>query len=279
MRQLARGVLATLVPAVVLSTAACGGGGDAGRASSDEALDGAALAAASEISTPDDSIPGPASLTIAVTSPEGVDSPGLDAAVSVLAGRPDTRVEVLAPAADVSADVDGRTEGALAPVDATTMTGHDAEVVNGSMLDVVDALLAPVDLPDLLVIGFVSRADDASAAMHAAREVVARGVSVLVVDVGGDDPDLGAAGLLLSTVADFDLDSLLAEPGVHVLTVPVCVAGTVRGPVAVDASPPDEPAPAVDCTSPDVGPFDDEHEAWAAGHATLAAHESVHAIP
>lgn len=279
MRQLARGVLATLVPAVVLSMAACGGGGGPEQASSDEALDGAALAAASEISTPDEVVPSPASLTIAVTSPEGVDSPGLDAAVSVLVGRPDTRVEVLAPAADVSADVDGRTEGALAPVDATTMTGHAADVVNGSMLDVVDVLLGDADGPDLLVIGFVSRADDSSASMSAAREAVARGVSVLVVDVGGDDPDLGGAGLLLSTVADFDLDALLAEPGIHVLTVPACVAGTVRGPVAVDESSADEPAPPIDCTSPDVGPFDDEHEAWAAGHATLAARGSGHAIP
>lgn len=279
MRQLARGVLATLVPAVVLSMAACGGGDAGEQASSDEALDGAALAAASEISTPDEVVAGPASLTIAVTSPEGVGSPGLDAAVSVLLGRPDTQIEVVAPAADVSADVDGRTDSVLAPVRAETMTGHGAEVVNGSMLDVVDALFADADTPDLVLIGFVSHAGESSAAMRAAREVAGRGTSVLVVDVGGEEPDLGGAGLLLTMVADYDLDALLAEPDVHVLTVPACDAGTVRGPVVVEASPVDEPPPPIDCTSPDVGPFDDEHEAWAAGHATLARHDPDHAIP
>ena len=47
----------------------------------------------------------------------------------------------------------------------------------------------------------------------------------------------------------------------------------------VDPAPIEETSPPIDCTSPDVGPFDDEHDAWAAGHATLARHEPGHAMP
>ena len=119
----------------------------------------------------------------------------------------------------------------------------------------------------------------ASASIRAASEAAERGLSVLVVDVDGAEPDLGGAGLLLGVVADFDLDTLLAGPGVHVLSVPACLTGTVRGPVMVDPAPIEETSPPIDCTSPDVGPFDDEHDAWAAGHATLARHEPGHAMP
>lgn len=270
MRQLARGVLATLA----LAMAACGNGGGSDVASAGDApVDGAALAASSKISTPDQIAPGAASLTIAVSSPEGVDSVGLDVAASVLLARPDTEVVVVAPATDARATPHARSASALSPVPAETLTGHLAEAVNGSLLDVVDVLTAPgAAVPDLLVIGLTDDAGRDSATMAGAALAVGRGVPVLVVDVSGTDPDLAGAGLLLGTVTDYELDALLEAPGVHVLTVPACTAGTIRGPVVVDASPLGGTLPVVDCTSPETGPFDDEIDAWAAGHATLAAH-------
>ncbi len=270
MRQLVRGVLATLV--LLLSACGVNEGPDASTASA-EPVGETALASASRISTPDSGRPaGPAALTIVVTSPEGIDAPGLDAAVSVLAGRPDTAVVVTAPAADTTATPDGHAATALAAVDATTMTGHPASAVNGSMLDVLDAITAPGALPDLLVIGLTDDAGPESAAMIGARVAVERGIPVLVVAVGGDDPDLAGAGMLLATIADYELDALIEAPAVHVLTVPACDQGMVRGPVLVDAAAVGEPTPTVDCTDPDTGPFDDEIDAWAAGHATLARH-------
>ena len=269
MRQLARGVLAALV----LMVAACGDGNDDAAATataSARPVPATDLAASSRPGARTTVVGQGGSFTIAVTSPEGIDAAGLDAAVSVLMGRPDTNVAVVAPATDVRADPEGRSPTTVAPVDGTTMTGTPASVVNGTMLDAVDSLLVGSARPDLVVIGLTDDRADTSAAIVAARAVAAAGLPVIVVSVGGDDPDLAGAALLLASIADYELDALLDEPAVHVLTVPACDAGFVRGPVFVDTAPSDSAPPSPDCTSPDVGPFDDEHEAWSAGHATVA---------
>ncbi len=270
MRQLVRGVLATLV--LLLSACGVDHDSDASSTASATPVVDTALASSSEISTPDDIVATSAgSFTIAVTSAEGIDAPGLDAAVSVLAGRPDTNVIVTAPTADVGADPEGHSSTALVPVGAETMTGHLASAVNGSMLDAIETIADPTaPRPDLVVIGLTDEAGPGSATMAGARLAVERGLPVLIVTVGGDDPDLAGAAMLLATVTDYELDALIEAPGIHVLTVPSCAGGTVRGPVTVDAAAPDEAPPVVDCTSGDAGPFDDEIEAWAAGRATLA---------
>ena len=215
------------------------------------------------------------SLTIAVTSPDGIDSAGLDAAASALMGRPDTTVAVVAPATDVRSAPATRSSTTIQPIDGTTMTGHPASVVNGGVLDVIDSLAARSDRPDLVVIGLTDDTAETSAALVAARAATHAGLPVIVVAVGGADPDLAGAALLLATVTDYELDTLLDEAYVHVLTVPACDAGFVRGPVFVDVAPVDVAAPDADCTSPEVGPFGDEHAAWAAGHATVAGRPSV----
>lgn len=268
MRQLARGVLATLV--VVM--AACGTNSDADAPSTASAnpVDEAALAASSRTDAPDDAPRAPGSLTVTVTSPEGIDSPGLDAAVSVMIARPDFRVRTVAPAADVRDDPHGRASTPVSPVEATTSTGHPATVVNGSMLDAAEVITAGPDAPDLVVIGLTADAGPDSAAIAGARVAAERGIPVLAVAVGGDDPDLAGAALLLSMVTDYELDAIVESSTVHVLTVPRCDAGTVRGPVVVDPARDGDVVALVDCTSPDTGPFDGETDAWAAGHATLA---------
>lgn len=220
--------------------------------------------------------PPPASLDIVVTSPEGVDSPGLDAAASVLLGRPDVATSIVAPAADVTGAGASRSTSALAPVDGRTMTGLPARVVNGTVADALATVLDARDrpMPDLVVVGFTSGATigpppGESAAFAAARLASDRGIPAIVVEVGGEEPDLAAAGLLLATVLDFDLDTVLAEAAVRSLTVPSCEAGMVRGPVVVDASDDPAPAPEPDCTELDHGPIDDDVAAHANGFAAL----------
>ncbi len=270
MRQLARGALATLV--LLMSACATDNGSRSPATAAARPVVDTALAANSKISTPDDVITmSTGSFTIAVTSPDGIDAPGLDAAAAVLAGRPDTNVVVTAPAADMRGAPDTRATTALAPVTTETMTGHVASAVNGGMLDAVEMITRPgAPRPDLVVIGLTDDAASGSAAAAGAAMAVERGIPVLVVVVGGDDPDLAGAAMLLSTITDYELDRLVTEPTVHVLTVPACGPGTVRGPVLVDPAAHDATAPTVDCTSADTGPFDDETVAWAAGHATLA---------
>lgn len=169
-------------------------------------------------------LPAEPTLEILVTSPEGVDAPGLDAAASVLLTRPDIATTIVAPAVDMTGAGDDRSSGALAPVESTTMTGLVAHAVNGTSVDAFETAVTQRGLhPDLVVVGFTAGSpagDEGSAAAYAiADAAVARGIPALVVEVTGTEPDLAAAGLMLSTVLDFDLDAILAEPSVHALTV------------------------------------------------------------
>ncbi|MDZ7676614.1 MAG: 5'/3'-nucleotidase SurE [Acidimicrobiales bacterium] len=204
---------------------------------------------------------------VLVTNPEGVSSPGLDAVVSVLAARPATHVEVIAPAADTSGAAGDRSSAEVAPVEAETMTGHRAYAVNGGMLDTLDVALEPTTVPfDLAIVG----ATTGSAAVDGASQTLTdHGVPVLVIAVD-DDPDLAAAGLALSTVLDYHLDDVVQSADRHTLTISSCTSGVARGPVVVHAST--DPLPPADCSKAATDPFDDDAEAVSNGFATLAAH-------
>lgn len=273
MRRLIWGLLATA--GFLLS--ACGTDGDEGSSPpADAAPQVMDTALVSSDSTPvdadgqraDDPMPAPDpadAFRVLVTNPEGVSSPGLDAMVSVLIARPATHVEVVAPAADVGEGAADRSSTPVAPVAAETMTGHRAYAVNGGMLDTLDVALG-TDTPafDLAIVG----AATSSGAVEIATQTLAHhGVPVLAVAVD-DDPDLAAAGLLLSTVLDYHLDDL-ASADRHRLTIPSCVTGVVRGPVVVEATT--EPLPPADCANAASEPLDDEAEAVANGFAALAA--------
>jgi hypothetical protein len=206
--------------------------------------------------------PSDASLTVLLTSPGGVDSPGLDALANVLAGRPGIEVVVAAPA----------THGGTGA--GQTMTGFSAHVVGASAAEAVTAGIAELGLgPDLVVVGVgegaaVGASLDSSEAVRAARAAFELGVPALAVTAGTEhEPDLAAAGVLLTSLFDLDLDSLL-QPGVRALSVPSCGEGTVRGPVTVSATTSGQPG-APDCTAPDPGPLDDDVTAYANGFATL----------
>ena len=153
MRRRTRGLLAALG----LGLAACSGQGPdrttADAAPSDDAAPGVdtSLAVASR-NIPDTPPARAASFTVLVTSPEGVDAAGLDAAVSTLVGRADTAVHVVAPGADAR-DLAERSTPAPKPVATQTMTGHPADAVNGSMGQVMAFALAEGPAFDLVIVG------------------------------------------------------------------------------------------------------------------------------
>lgn len=211
-------------------------------------------------------------MTIVLTSAAGIDAPGLDAAVTVLLGRPDLEVVTVAPAAPGSTGVETHDRPAL--VDGRTASGYPAHVLDASAADAVAAAIDTLaSEPDLVVVGVeegaaVGDGATTSPAIDAARAAASRGVRTLVVaadDTNGTD--FAAAGLFLNQVLDFGLDEMPRD-AVTVLSVPSCDGGTVRGPVGVDhAAAGVGGAPR--CTGPASTPATDV-DAHAAGYASIA---------
>ena len=212
-------------------------------------------------------------LTVLLTAADGIDAPGLDALASVLSTRPGVRLVVVAPATPSSTG--GETGVPAAVIDGQTVSGYPAHVLNTSVADVVAAGLDDLGADaDLVVIGAdegaaVGAAVADSPGIGAARAAARLGVPSIVLTLGDEHGvDLAAATLALGAVLDFELDRLLDRPGITVVAVPSCAAGTVRGPVPVDAEPA-RPAPAPDCTGPD-DTHETDVEAYGAGYATIA---------
>ena len=214
-------------------------------------------------------------LTVLVTSAEGVGSPGLDAVVSVLAARPSTEVVVVATET-VSSSPDET--GVVAQVrDGETMSGFPAKVLNASAADAVALALDSLGIDaDLVVVGIGDGAALGSAAprsptVGAALAASRRGVAAVAVTAGDEHgTDVAGAGLVLAGLFDLGLDELLDRGGVRVLTVPSCSAGTLRGPVAVPVAA-TAPSGAPDCTAPETAAMElDDVTAHASGYATIA---------
>jgi hypothetical protein len=214
------------------------------------------------------------SLTVLVTSAEGVGSPGLDAIVSVLAARPSTEVVVVATETMSTSPAE---TGVVAQArGGETMSGFPAQVVNASAADAVAIALDELGIAaDLVVVGIgdgaalgsaASRSPSVGAALAAAR----RGVPAIAVTAGDEHgSDVAGAGLALAGLFDLRLDELLDRGGVRVLTVPSCSGGTLRGPVEVPLATA-EPAGQPDCTAPEaVGVELDDVSAHSRGYATI----------
>lgn len=230
MRRLAWGSLAALG---LTMFAACGSGAaadGADRAGGEDppVADTSLLSATRDAETdPDAGVETrPAEFTILLTSPEGVQSPGLDALVSAVLSRPDLGLLVTAPASDASGAALERSATTLQPVVAKTMTGYPAQAVNGTVADAMDVALAAAPQIDLVVVGATQSGDAARQAALAANDA---GVAALVVQVG-PDPDLAAASLAVLDLLDYDLDRLVEGVSLHVLDVAVCTgASTATG--------------------------------------------------
>lgn len=205
------------------------------------------------------------SLTVLVTTADGVDAPGFDAALAVLTAHPGIRV-LAAAAGPVGAG--GESE---------TASGHPVTLVAAGLADLIPAAIEAFGArPDLVVVGMADEAAlgstiDVAPSVMVARTAEAAGLPALAVSAGnGRDTDVAAAGVMMRLLLDIDLDALLA-PGVRLLNVPSCRAGIVRGPV--DAAPAVSSAPTTtpDCHLPEPHSFDDDADAYRHGFATLVA--------
>lgn len=195
--------------------------------------------------------PSAQTLTVVLTHPGGARDPGLDAAASALAQRPDVRVIVA---------VAGGTGEA-------TMSGFPVDVAGSSAAGAVGAALAAEEV-DLVVVGVTDGHGIGSSSPEAA---VAAHHDVAAVVVGaehGDPPDHAAATLQLLEVLDLELEPLLASDAVHRLAVPSCEHGMLRGRLATRSGAPPAGGVRSDCTST-VMPVAREAEALAHGYATL----------
>ena len=217
-------------------------------------------------------VPAVDELTVLVTAAGGIDSPGLDAVVSVLSTRPGLRVVVVAPA--TTSNTGSETGVVAAAFDGTTASGHPAQVVNAPVADAVAVAVDELRVdPDLVVVGAddgaaVGATASSSPSIGAARSAVRRGVPALAVTMGDEHgADLAATVLALGTVLDFELDHLLEQVSVTVLAVPSCAAGMVRGPISVEHSSAETAGPP-DCTGPDAE-HDTDVAAHAAGYTTV----------
>jgi 5'-nucleotidase len=267
-RRVHRGWLA----AAALLLAACGSGDNAPDAAPEAVavvVPTVAVAAQAPVVGPPPSV---GALRILVTSADGVAGDGLDALVSTLAARPAVDVHVVATA--VPDTTVGETGAKVEVMEDRTASGFPAKVVNASAADAVVTALDTLGLqPDLVIVGIddgaaIGAATGSSPSVAAALVASRRGIPAIAVTVGDEHgADLAAAGLLLGSVLDLQLDGLLERPAASVLTVPSCGAGTVRGPVTVDRAD-DPPVAAPDCTGP-ASHHDDDVDAYVNGYATL----------
>ena len=251
--------------ALVLLVGACGVDTGSDGAAPDADAHPADLPTAELVSSRDTLPPAPgsaASLTVVLTSTEGADDPGLDAAAAALAQRPDLRVVVVVPSAS------GVQDGG-----ATTMSGFPVTSRPGGSADAITTVLAdPATQADLVVVG-IGRGHGIGDDEPAAEAAVAQGVPALVVGVeDSDGVDYAAATMQLLEVLDLELDRLLGvPPATHRLAVPSCVDGILRGRVTASASPSPAPDLRSDCRAPGgTAPRDaPEAVAFATGWATL----------
>lgn len=272
MRRLRGGWLAALLAVV----SACSADGMPDRAAPADTLPAKpelAVASRAVLPPPD----APDSFTVLVTSDEGVDAAGLDAAVSALLGRPGLEIVVVAPARS------GRTLTGSTSVPAleaaATLSGFPAESVDGTPVDaVVAALTQGAAVPDLVVVGLRSgqtlgRDVDRSGGVAAAQAAAALGVPALVVNAEVvPQVDLAAAALQLTDLFDHELELLIDRPATTWnLNVPTCTRGMLRGRVLVGAARVGHDGALVrsDCTAPATTPHRTDVEAFAQGFATL----------
>lgn len=240
----------------------CGVDGSAEDASPAVEVDAVAELADPELVSARDTLPpAPSSataLTVLLVRVGDAADPGLDAAASALAQRPDVRVVVA---------VSGTPAGS-----ATTMSGFPVTIVDGPADELVaGAVEATSTTPDLVVVG-IDRTSLLGGSEPIADAAAAGGTPALVVEAeDGEAVDHAAAAMQLLEVLDLRLDELLDEPdAVHRLTVPSCGTGSLRGRLDVRATAAASPLAASDCTTADRTVPTDELTAVGAGYAALA---------
>jgi 5'-nucleotidase len=222
-------------------------------------------------------------LRVLVTNDDGVKAPGIDAIVAALVARKDTKVTVVAPAANQSGTGGKTTPGGVAKLKATrtrTAGGVKAWAVQGFPADSVRYALAKVvkkkDV-DLVVSGINKGANlgpfvNLSGTVGAARAGAQAGLPALATSMGTTNNADFAAGVD-RTLAWIDANERKLKRGtVQNLNIPECSAGAVRGTLErpSQATVPSglNPFVTVDCAQTTAAP-DTEIGAFLAGYATL----------
>jgi 5'-nucleotidase len=226
-------------------------------------------------------------LQVLVTNDDGVAAPGIDAAVKALVALPNTKVTVVAPAANQSGTGGKTTSGTLTATSATTASGYPAKAVAGYPADTIVWAIDDKGIsvhPDLVVSGInfgqnIGPLADLSGTVGAARAAVSRGIPALAVSQGLDNglqPDFTqGAAQLTAWVTDHRTALLNHKSGTALpqgnLNVPTCANGNIRGPINAPAatSLTGIDVTAVNCSSTTTNPANDA-EAFVEGFAVIA---------
>lgn len=206
---------------------------------------------------------GPATtLQVLVTNDDGYDAAGIDTIVEALRKLPDTKVTVIAPAANRSGTGGRTTGGTLTVSTRKTLSGYPATAVQGYPADTIAFALggAMALEPDVVVSGVNIGANlgpltAISGTVGAAKAAAAAGIPALALSAGvgvGDPTDF-------ATTAKYGIDwitahrqALLSKPTgavtVVAINAPTCTTGKVRGAIAVPLA---ATLDGVDITKPD----------------------------
>ncbi|MBK5288692.1 MAG: 5'/3'-nucleotidase SurE [Acidimicrobiia bacterium] len=209
-------------------------------------------------------------LRVLVSNDDGVDAPGIDAAVEVLRKLPNVSVSVVAPATNQSGSGGNTSPDPLVANPSQTASGYPATAVQGFPADAVRYALQVQHLnPDLIVSGInngqnLGPITGISGTLGAARVGGRAEIPSVALSQGlGSPPDFpSGAFVLVAWVNDFLLGRVGPQrfQSVVNINIPTCTAGAIRGsrflPLATDTTS-GNPVGNADCTSTVTNTVDD----------------------
>jgi 5'-nucleotidase len=203
----------------------------------------------------------PATLTVLVTNDDGVAAPGIDALVEALRTVKNTKVVVVAPAANQSGTGGKTTPGTLVTQAATTASGYESTAVQGFPADTITAALDQLKVkPNVVMSGInagqnVGSLTDLSGTVGAARMAATRGIPAVALSQGlGDDAQYDSTAKIALQWLKTHRAALAKKPKSAPTTIasynsPNCPSGQSRGVARVTTAPDAENAfgATIDC--------------------------------
>jgi 5'-nucleotidase len=236
-------------------------------------------------------------LRILVTNDDGVQAPGIDAAVKAVKALPNISVTVVAPLTNQSGTGAKVTPGTLTATPSTTASGFAAKAVAGYPADTIIWAIddhGVAQRPNLVVSGInfgqnIGPLSMLSGTVGAAETAVARGIPALAVSQGidnGQSPNFAQGAKYLVAWVQAHRHALLSVKGKAAaringnLNVPTCATGHIRGPAAVRvaASLTGYAINTVNCSSSASKPATDV-QAFVEGFASISALHPVNPAP
>ncbi len=236
-------------------------------------------------------------MRILVTNDDGVQAPGIDAAVKALKALPNTSVTVVAPLTNQSGTGAKVTPGTLTATTSTTASGYPAKAVAGYPADTIIWAIDDHGIaqrPNLVVSGInlgenIGPLSMLSGTVGAAETATARGIPALAVSQGvdnGQPANFAQGAKYLVAWVQAHRHALLNVKGKAAaringnLNVPTCATGHIRGPatVRVATSLSGYSIDTVNCSSSATKPATDV-QAFVAGIASISALHPVNPAP